>query len=227
MVHDKLLRDVTHEYYEFIKVILRAPGTTKLTAKQPPSTMLHYLCTNEQAMQALLFTLTSTFAWPDSQALASALLLCSHILPVIADNARFYPIVATQLFQAVINAVTSADERLFGDLLSIIQQIYSLPNRDLQRQVLLQIPNTPESAIVAFEQALLGESRLKQQRKLYKQFFGQLQGADTPAVRGKKAASFYALVDSVYRPPKPEGASDLWKDAQSLNIASLWGGSER
>jgi hypothetical protein len=170
MVQDKLLRDVTHEYFEFIKTLLRSPGATKLLTKLPPSILFHFINSKPEAMHALLYTLASSFSWPDSVTTSNTFLICSHIIPLVggmykqphmrtlvrkltnqpwfADDARYYSIVGGELFTAVINALSASDDRTFSDLLTIVQAIYSLPNKDLQRNVLASQPDTSVQMIL-------------------------------------------------------------------------------
>eukprot|EP01018_Ginkgo_biloba_P008898 Gb_10620 [translate_table: standard] len=210
VMEEKLLRDLTRETCALLAA-LASPGVNKSlpsfeqlghlgrTEPSPVADMdkiasgslIGFLFRQKDAAVPALQICIAAFTWPDSEAVAKAVVFCGSvvILAVSTNSVELQQFVAKDLFTAVIQGLTlESNAMIHADLISLCREIFIyLSNRHpAPRQVLLSLPSVTQDALAAFESALLKTSSAKEQKQHIKSLLLSAAGSQLKALMTQK-----------------------------------------
>ncbi|MCO5593898.1 hypothetical protein L7F22_047917 [Adiantum nelumboides] len=162
--------------------------------------------------------------WPDSEAVHKALIFCGATVTVaaISGNVELQNIVATDLFTAIIEALTmDSNASAQAELINLFRVIYLLlaQQHAAPRQILQLSPSITEEVLLAFENALTTTSSAKEHRQYIKSLLMQAGGSNLKALMAAKTWS--SITNVANRPRSVQVAAVESEETGHIGLAAF------
>lgn len=243
VLEEKLLRDLSRETCTLLAVLASPPlnpnlpsGDQLLQSRMEPmkfdnSAVLGSDCVMRLVIQhhsiakPCLSICLQALKWPDTEAVHKALVLCGATVTVaiISGNIELQNYVATDLFTAIIEALTmDSNASAQAELINLFRIIYLIMARQhvAPRQILQSSPSITGDVLLAFENALSTTSSAKEHRQYIKSLLLQAAGGNLKALMAAKSSNAMTNVANRTRPTH-HGAAMENEEAGKIGLAAF------
>lgn len=185
--------------------------------------MMRFVMEHQEIVKASLSICMKALKWPDSEAVHKALVFCGATVTVaaISSNAQLQNFIATDLFTAIIDALTiESNAPAQAELVSLVRIIYLLTAHQnaAPRQVLQLSPSITEEVLSAFEKALNSTSSAKEQKQYVRSLLLQAGGNNLKALLASKSTTPITNVKNRTRGPSQPAQSE---EADHIGLATI------
>jgi len=221
IIEEAIVRELTRQYFDWIKVVLRIGG---LEPSEPMSVNLSELCrhfiSSEAIALPLIYSVINGLSWPDSLSAHKAVEICLHLVTFLLENPRYHPILAKEVLTAVLRAMMNNSTDSFTSLISIARDIYwTLRITNVgndTRDLFLSLPNVTPTNLDELNRAMETQNPKKQKFQL-RAFLLEVVGINTAV---SKKQNILNMPDKLFVTKMTDPS---WTDtAQDFDLSKLW-----
>ncbi|KAI5071083.1 hypothetical protein GOP47_0013334 [Adiantum capillus-veneris] len=242
VLEEKLLRDLSRETCILLAVFASPSlnpnlpsGEQLLQTRLEPSkpdcfatigsdSMMSLVIRHHSIAKASLSLCIQALKWSDSEAVHKALIFCGTtvIVAAISGNVDLQNFVATDLFTAIIEALTmDSNSSAQAELINLFRMIYLLMAQQhaAPRQILQSSPAITGEVLLAFENALTTTSSAKEHRQYIKSLLMQAGVGNLKALTAAKTRS--SITNVANRPRPTQVAAIESEETGNIGLAAF------